>query len=414
MSTALEHARPVGIPGRLGQGTAVEQSRAIAEVQAQVIVAQQFPRSLSAAVRAMEEACAQRDLAGRALFRYPRGKNDDGTPNILSGPSVHLARELARCWGNVQYGLVELLRDDTHGQSELMAWAWDMEANTRSSTTFIAPHKRDTRWGVKDLTDMRDIYESNANNGSRRMREMIFAVLPGWYTARALELCAETNEKGGGKPLPQRIADAVKAFEKHRVSGARIAAKWGYGSVDELTATDVAQLGIIYESLRQGTVTVDEEFPAEPGTAPTAAELTAQADAAPARPRSARKAKEAADRPTGAAPATASAAASGSAAPASAETAPAAAASSGQVGAIQGHMKRLGYDGDEAREKRLAITATLARVASLGSTKELTAEQAAHVLRQLGDVTDQEALHFLLEDIAYAESQDAAGEVPGE
>ena len=214
--------RSAAMPARIGQGTAVEQSRAVAEVQAQVIVAQQFPRSMNRAVQAMEEACAQPALASRALFRFPRGKNEDGTPNILSGPSVHLARELARCFGNIQYGLVELLRDDTHGQSELMAWAWDMEANTRSSTTFIAPHKRDTKWGTKDLTDMRDIYESNANNGSRRMREMIFAVLPGWYTTRALELCAETNEKGGGKPLATRIADAVKAFERHRVGPARL------------------------------------------------------------------------------------------------------------------------------------------------------------------------------------------------
>lgn len=282
MTSQLEHIRPVATPGRVGQGTAVEQSRAVAEVQAQVIVAQQFPRSMQAAVRAMEEACAQPALAGRALFRFPRGKNDDGTPNILSGPSVHIARELARCFGNLQYGLTEMVRDDAHGQSELMAWAWDMEANTRSSTTFIVPHKRDTKWGAKDLTDLRDIYENNANNGGRRMREMIFAVLPGWYVTRALELCAQTNEKGGGKPLAQRITDAVKAFEQYRISPARIAAKWAYRSVDELTATDVAQLAVIYSSIQQGTVTVDDEFPAEVSARPSAADITGQ----PAAPKS--------------------------------------------------------------------------------------------------------------------------------
>ena len=53
MSTALEHARPVASPSRIGQGTAVEQSRAIAEVQAQVIVAQQMPRDIPRANREM-------------------------------------------------------------------------------------------------------------------------------------------------------------------------------------------------------------------------------------------------------------------------------------------------------------------------------------------------------------------------
>ena len=40
-----------------------------------------------------------------------------------------------------------------------------------------------------------------------------------------------------------------------------LAAKFGHATVDELTATDVAQLGAVYESLKQGTVTVDDEFP---------------------------------------------------------------------------------------------------------------------------------------------------------
>ena len=245
-------------PARLGQGTAVEQSRAIAQVQAMVIVAQQCPRSIAAAVREMEEACAQIELAEQAFFRFPRGSE------TVQGPSVHLARELARCWGNIEYGVTELRRDDNAAQSEMLAFAWDLQVNTRSSAIFIVPHKRDTKSGVKTLTDMRDIYESNANNGARRVREAIFAVLPVWFRQRAENLCRQTIENGGGTPLATRVADAVKAFEKLRVSPARLAAKFGYKSIDDLTATDVAQLGVIYSSIKQGTVTVDDEFPAEP------------------------------------------------------------------------------------------------------------------------------------------------------
>lgn len=266
--TAVE-LRPVATPGRIGQATAVEQSRAVAEVQAAVIVAQQCPRSVPLAIAAMEEACAQIELAARAFFSYPRAGE------TVNGPSVHLARELARTWGNIQHGITELARDDNRGESEMQAWAWDVQTNTRSSNTFIVPHKRDTKKGVKDLTDMRDIYENNANNGARRLREAIFSVLPAWYSARAQTLCQATIENGGGRPLAQRIADAVKAFERYRVSPARMAAKFGHAGVDDLTASDVAQLGVIYDSLKQGTVTIDDEFPAE------AAGLIGPADFAP-------------------------------------------------------------------------------------------------------------------------------------
>src|SRR5687767_8078344 len=102
----------------IGQATAVEQARAVAEVQAAVIVAQKVPRDIAAVVAAMRESCDQPGLADRAFYKYPRGGQS------VSGPSVHLARELARCFGNCQYGIIELRRDDLGKYSEMQAWAW--------------------------------------------------------------------------------------------------------------------------------------------------------------------------------------------------------------------------------------------------------------------------------------------------
>jgi hypothetical protein len=382
MSSGVVELRPVAT-GRVGQATAVEQSRAVAEVQAAVIVAQQCPRSVPAAITAMEEACAQIELAARAFFSYPRA----GEP--VNGPSVHLARELARCWGNIQHGITELARDDMRGESEMQAWAWDVQTNTRSSNTFLVPHKRDTKKGVKDLTDMRDIYENNANNGARRLREAIFSVLPAWYSARAQALCQVTIEGGGGKPLAVRIADAVKAFEKLRVSPARIAAKFRHASVDELTATDVAQLGVVYDSLKQGTVTVDDEFPAEP-------DRITPSDLAPPKPSPAGTEATPHSVPSGP-PADV---------PAPAGEAPRKpqAATTGQVGMIRNRFREL-YPGEESpgdRAQRLIQTAQLAGLeidtigTTIGSTKELTSEQAARVLDALKKVTSAKALEVLI------------------
>lgn len=251
----IERMTPSAAPARVGQGTAVEQSRAVAEVQAAIVVAQQCPRDINAAIAEMRQSCTQQYLAERAQFRFPRGGQ------TVSGPSVHLARELARCWGNIQYGLVEMRRDDEFGESEMQAFAWDVQKNSRNSSTFIVPHKRDQKGGPKQLTDMRDIYENNANNGARRVREAIFAILPPWFVEEAKELCAKTIRDGGGKPLHIRVADAIKAFEGIGVTADRIETKLGRPS-GKWTEHDVAQLIVVFRSIQQGEITADEEFPA--------------------------------------------------------------------------------------------------------------------------------------------------------
>ncbi|GAA2838140.1 hypothetical protein RMN57_12980 [Kitasatospora sp. CM 4170] len=266
MSNPVEQYMPQA-PARIGQGTAVEQSRAVAEVQAAIVVAQQCPRNLSAAVAEMRQSCQNYTLAQRSTFRFSRGS---GTVN---GPSIHLARELARCWGNIQYGLTELRRDDAAGESEMQAWAWDVQTNTRNSSTFIVPHKRDTKDGARVLTDMRDIYENNANNGARRVREAIFAVLPAWYIEEAKTLCAQALKNGGGQPLAQRIADARAAYEAVGVTVDQLEQKVTR-PVDKWTDHDVAQLQVIYNSIDRGEVTRDEEFPPPRVTAEEIAEAS--------------------------------------------------------------------------------------------------------------------------------------------
>lgn len=250
---AIERSNIAPRANDISQATAVEQARAVAEVQAAIIVAQQVPRNLAAAVSEMRESCRQQGLAVRAFFRFPRAGQ------TITGPSVHLARELARCWGNVQYGVNELRRDDKAGVSEMQAWAWDVQTNTRSSQTFIVPHKRDKKGGPEVLTDLRDIYENNANNGARRLREAIFSVLPPWFTEEAKDICSATVRDGGGKSLAVRVTDAVKAFEGLGVTVKQLEGKLGR-KTGEWNEYDIASLTVMFKSLQRGEVTVEEEF----------------------------------------------------------------------------------------------------------------------------------------------------------
>jgi hypothetical protein len=266
MSTAPNDDQPTSVialppaastAGYVGQATAIEQSRAAAEVQAAVIMAKRMPRSVPQAVKAMEETCAVMELAENAFFRFSRSGSQ------ITGATVQLARELARCWGNMQYGITELERDTVNRQSVMMAFAWDLQTNTRATTTFIVPWVRDKQGKTEasPLTAVRDQYENNANMGARRVREQIFAVLPKWFTEQGEEACRETVKNGSEKPLPQRVAEAIKRFDAIGVHVDQLATKlgrdeghWGTG--------DVATLIVIYKSITNGTTTVEDEFPA--------------------------------------------------------------------------------------------------------------------------------------------------------
>ena len=235
----------------IGQATAVEQARAVAEVQAAVIVAQNVPRDVVRARGEMKEACSRMALAQRAFYRVP---------NRGEGPSVHLARELARIWGNIQYGVHELRRDDEAGESEVQAFAWDVQTNTRSTRTFVVPHQKMKAGQRKALVDLNDVYLNNQNVGARAVRECLFTVLPTDFTDEAQDACRSTLEHGEGEPLDERVAKMVKAFDGIGVKVPQLETKLDRKR-GQWTAGDVASMLIAYKSIQAGDSSKDDEFP---------------------------------------------------------------------------------------------------------------------------------------------------------
>lgn len=246
-STAL------GLPG--SQATAIEQARAIAEVQAAVTVAQAIPRDIQRAVAEMRDSCGRLAMASRAFY---------AVPNRGNGPTVHLARELARIWGNLDYSVRELRRDDEAGESEVMAVAWDQQTNVRSSRSFIAPHQKMVGKGAakkrEKILDLEDVYRNNQNVGAKAVRECIFSVMPRWFVEEAQDICRRTLNEGEGVPLADRIAAMLKAFAGLGIDAHRLEAKTGKKR-GQWDAGDVAQLGIDYSSITRDGVPAGELFP---------------------------------------------------------------------------------------------------------------------------------------------------------
>lgn len=244
-------------PEFISQATAVEQARAVAEVQAAIIVAQQVPRNMDRALADMRDATGRLALAEQAFYKVP----DRGT-----GPTVHLMRELARIWGNLTYGVRELHRDDAAGMSEILAYAVDLQTNTRSERSFLVPHARmkkiNNQQTRQKLVDLGDIYLNNQNIGARAVRECISTVLPTWFRNEAENRCRDTlrNGEDGGEPLTKRIDGMVQAFAQIGVGVTRLEDRLGRkrGTWD---GSHVAEMVVAYQSIQRGETAVEDEFP---------------------------------------------------------------------------------------------------------------------------------------------------------
>jgi hypothetical protein len=256
--TTLDIPNGAPAPARVGQATAVEQSRAVAEVFAQVQLARQYPRDEQKAYARMRQTCSSPRLAEKAFYEFPRGGE------VVSGMTIHVAVALARCWGNLLHGLAEMARDDAYGQSEMQAFCWDLETNERHSHTFIVPHKRSTRRGSYKLEDPRDIYEANTNNGNRRWREAIFKALPIEFVEDAEYALRETLRKmstSDGKTLPEKIEGAVSWYatdfnvcvDQLEQMLKKPRARW--------SDDDVIRLRSLGKSLKRGDLSVEDAFP---------------------------------------------------------------------------------------------------------------------------------------------------------
>lgn len=237
----------------INQGSvAIEASRAIAEAQSKLVMAKNFPRDEVKAFARIEEACSRRGLAEKAFYSYPR------SGETVSGPTIKLAQELARCWGNVDYGIKELSQDD--GKSEMQAYAWDLETNTMSVQNFANPHVKDIKGGkTRTLTSVRDIYENNANMAGRRLRARILAILPADYIEHAINACRKTLAGKSDTPLIDRVHGMSSAFKKLGVTIDMLENRLGH-KLDAMNVDELTDYIGIYNSLKDKQSKVSDWF----------------------------------------------------------------------------------------------------------------------------------------------------------
>ena len=232
--------------------TEMMMARQAQEVQVAMLAAKRFPRDQVAAYNRVITACERKGLAEKALYEFPRGGEK------VTGISIRMAESIAQNWGNIEASYIELERKN--GESQVMAYAWDLETNTRFTITFTVPHIRHTKKGDYPLTDPRDIYEAVASQAARRVRKCIISVIPYDVQEDVKKACEKTMREGNEEPMIDRVRKMSMVFEKEFSVTLPMLEKYLGCKSEAFSENDFASLRKVYVSLRDGMAKREDYF----------------------------------------------------------------------------------------------------------------------------------------------------------
>lgn len=219
------------------------QEMARAEIESSITIARKFPRDESQAFARLMKSCKRPSFAKGVEYSYPRGGKQ------IHGPSVKVAREAARLWGNLRHGL-EIVRDDEDSR-QIRGYAWDVETNVKVS----AEHEfRKLIFRKKDgwiKPDERDLRELTNKHGAILQRNCLLQILPPDLIEDAVNESLMTMRDDDAKDPEGARKRLIMAFESLNISPKMLSKYLGH-PVDELQPEGVEELRGIFASIKDG------------------------------------------------------------------------------------------------------------------------------------------------------------------
>jgi hypothetical protein len=224
------------------------QATAQYEMQSAVLMAKKFPRNEDAAFGKLMNACKRLGFAENCEYRYPRGGSN------VTGPSVYLAREAARVWGNIRYGY-DILTDEADTRT-IRGWAWDLETNTKTQadSSFKKLVQRKQRSGKTEWVeaDERDLRELTNRQAAFLVRNCILQLIPSDLIDDALNKAAETLENGvTDDNIVEQRKKIIEGFSSVGVSVAMLETYLKHG-ISACSPAEIVDLRGIFKSIKDG------------------------------------------------------------------------------------------------------------------------------------------------------------------
>lgn len=232
------------------------------EIQSAIVLARRFPRDEDQAFARLMKACKRTAFAEEAEYSFPRGNvfNEDTQKwekNFVTGPSVNVAREAARVWGNIRYG-IDVIRDDEDSRS-IRGWAWDLETNTKVQAEddfrkIVFRKGKSGQPGQYIKTDERELRELTNRRGAILIRNCILQLLPKDLIEDAVDLCRETLKTRVEKDPDGEKKKVIVAFSTLNITPEMLATYLGH-KLDQSSPAEIENLRKIYSSIRDGNTT---------------------------------------------------------------------------------------------------------------------------------------------------------------
>lgn len=229
------------------------------EIEGAMIMARQFPRQEPLCRQMILAACERPIFADGALYEFPRGGQK------IIGPSVKLAREMARIWGNVRCGHRVLATDPDRQEVHIQGFAFDVQTNayqTEESKARTRIYRKKGGWIDLLSEDLggdteRQLGELVGRTGAKLVRNCLLRLFPADLVDEAVEGCKVAQAVGVD---PQKLKASIRYFAERGVSMARIEAVLGK-PIREAKEEDIASLRRIAASVSAGETTIDDSFP---------------------------------------------------------------------------------------------------------------------------------------------------------
>lgn len=226
------------------------------EVQAAVILAKRFPRNEDEAYAAIIKACSRPSFAGDVEYNFPRGKKQDAqgnwVNNIISGPSVYLAREFARVWGNIRHGCDIVA--DTEGERTIRAFGWDIQTNVKVTSDVTFKKLIFRKQGGWQTPDERDLRELTNKQAAIAKRNCLLELLPSDMVEDACAQARQTLQDRAAQDPDGERKKVVTAFSKLNVTVEMLEQYLGH-PLAQSSPAEIADLRSVYKSIADGNST---------------------------------------------------------------------------------------------------------------------------------------------------------------
>lgn len=227
----------------------IVESQERANIDMLIATAKKYPRDLARVKRTMEAmATLDQETAESCNYHLERGGKS------IDGPSVRMAEIAVACYQNIRCGSRVIANDGKVITGQ--AFCHDLENNT-----FIAWETQRRITDSKGRTYGEDMQVTTGNAASAiAFRNAIFKVIPSALIKPVADRARQVAV-GDLKTLAQRRTRALKHFASLGVREEWILTLLERASADLIDIADVEKLFGIYTAIKEGTTTIEEQFP---------------------------------------------------------------------------------------------------------------------------------------------------------